>query len=150
MQVSIIKKIRYIYPLNKIYFRSNVQQQRIVALNTLSNILAVNSTGVYENVIEIPIEQMFFVLRVAIDDNSPVVLNAAFKAMHHVFWNEIDEVCLDALYGFGCGLTQPLLTVEKEDVDREDEKEINDQQMSELDLIKCLTRTDILIRIRLV
>ncbi|GLV42007.1 uncharacterized protein CBL_05035 [Carabus blaptoides fortunei] len=129
------------------FCRSSVQQQRILALNTVANILQLNSTGVYDDVIDIPLEQIFFIIRVSLDDNTPTVLHSSIRAMHSLFCNRIDEMCLDSLLGFGCGNVQPMLTVDKQDTSKEEDKEINDQQMAELNLVKCLARTDILIRI---
>ncbi|KAJ3642874.1 hypothetical protein Zmor_025623 [Zophobas morio] len=127
--------------------RSNVIQQKIVALNTIANILELQSTGVYDDVIELPIEQIFFVLRFCLDDNTPAVLNAAIKAMRNLFSSKVDETCLDCLLGFGLGRIQPILAV---DNDPEDDDRVNDQQLAETNLVKCLARTEILARIRYV
>lgn len=105
-----------------------------------------HSTGVYENVIDIPIEQIFFVLRVCLDDNAPSILNAAIKALRNLFFYEIDETCLNSILGFGVGTVQPILAVDEQ----EDDNTVNDQQLVESNLVKCLIRTDILIRIRFV
>ncbi|XP_066248015.1 RNA polymerase II-associated protein 1 isoform X2 [Euwallacea similis] len=124
--------------------RSNISQQRIVALNTLANILSVDQTGIYEQVIDIPIEQVFFVLRVSMDDNVPSVLNVAVKALRNFFFYQIDETCLDNVASFGLGLVQPMLAVDHND----DDNTVNDQQLAETNLVKCLARTEIFSRIR--
>lgn len=98
----------------------------------------------YENVIDLPIEQTFFVVRMCLDDNTPSVLNAAIKAMRNLFFYEIDEICLNSILGFGFGVVQPILALDE----GEDDNTINDQQLVETNLVKCLARTDILIRIR--
>lgn len=67
--------------------------------------------------------------------------------MRNLFYNKIDETCLDSLLGFGFGQTEPILPVDNA---IEDDNTINDQQLSELNLIRCLTRTEILTRIRYV
>ncbi|XP_017772766.1 PREDICTED: RNA polymerase II-associated protein 1-like [Nicrophorus vespilloides] len=126
--------------------RSNVNQQKIVALNTIANILVLQSSGIYDEVIEIPIEQIFFVLRFSLDDNTPAILNASIKAMRSLIYHPIDETCLDNLWSFGLGLIQPILAIDNEE--KLDDKTVNDQQLVETNLIKCLTRTDIVIRIR--
>lgn len=128
------------------YFRSSVIQQKVVALNTIANILSLEATGVYQEVLELPIEQIFFVLRFCLDDNTPAVLNACFKAVRNLIFNYIDEICLDNLQGFGFGNIQPILTVNNDEV--EDDETVNDQQIAETNLVKCLARTNILIRIR--
>ncbi|EFA10420.1 RNA polymerase II-associated protein 1 [Tribolium castaneum] len=124
--------------------RSNVIQQKIIALNTIANILSLHSTGVYDDVIDLPLEQIFFVLRFCLDDNTPAVLNAAIKAMRNLFYSKVDETCLDCLLGFGLSQVQPVLAVDNE----EDDDRVNDQQLAETNLVKCLARTEILTRIR--
>lgn len=95
--------------------------------------------------IDLPVEQTFFVVRMCLDDNTPSVLNAAIKAMRSLFFYEVDETCLNSILGFGCvGVVQPILAVDEE----EDDSTVNDQQLVETNLVKCLARTDILIRIR--
>ncbi|CAG9768549.1 unnamed protein product [Ceutorhynchus assimilis] len=125
--------------------RSNVMQQRIMALNTLANILSIEQTGVYEKVFDLPIEQIFFVLRVALDDNTPSVLAAAAKALRNLVYFQIDETCLDNMLGFGMGFVQPILAI---DSAMEDDITVNDQQLAETNLVKCLIRSGILTRIR--
>ncbi|XP_076265671.1 RNA polymerase II-associated protein 1 isoform X1 [Rhynchophorus ferrugineus] len=125
--------------------RSNVIQQKIIALNTLGNILSLDQTGIYDRVIDIPIEQVFFVIRFCLDDNTPSVLNGAIKALRNLIYFQIDETCIDNMLNFGVGFVQPILAV---DNIMEDDNTVNDQQLAETNLIKCLARTDILIRIR--
>ncbi|XP_044261913.1 RNA polymerase II-associated protein 1 [Tribolium madens] len=124
--------------------RSNVNQQKITALNTIANILSLHSTGVYDDVIDLPLEQIFFVLRFCLDDNTPGVLNAAIKAMRNLFYSKVDETCLNCLLGFGLGQIQPILAIDND----EDDDRVNDQQLAETNLVKCLARTEILTRIR--
>lgn len=124
--------------------RSSVIQQKVVALNSIANILALNSSGIYEGIIDLPIEQIFFVLRFCLDDNTPAVLTAALKAMRNLFYSPVDETCLDAILSFGLDLTQPTLQID----DKEDDNTINDQQLAETNLVKCLHRSGILVRIR--
>ncbi|KAH1009271.1 hypothetical protein HUJ04_001649 [Dendroctonus ponderosae] len=105
--------------------RSNIIQQRIIALNTLGNVLSLDQTGMYDQVIDIPIEQVFFVLRVCLDDNTPSVLTAAVKALRNLVYFQIDETCLDNMWSFGVGIIQPTLAV---DETKEDDNTVNDQQ----------------------
>lgn len=125
--------------------RSSVVQQKIVALNSIANILSLQSTGIYNNIIDIPIEQVFFVLRICLDENTPSVLIGSIKALRNLIYYQIDETCLDGLLGFGLGHIQPILAI---DNDPEDDNTVNDQQLAETNLVKCVARTDILIRIR--
>lgn len=131
------------YSLSELFrlARSNVQQQRIVAFETMSNVLEINATGAYENVIDIPIEQMFFIARIGADENSTVV-NAALGTLHRIFCSRIDEACLDAT---AHDPVQPILAATDGSVD-----DVNDQKLAEIDLVRALVRTDILIRIRYV
>lgn len=125
-------------------FRSNVQQQRIVALNTMANLLNLYNLGVYDEIAEIPIEQMFFVLRYAVDDNSPAVLNASMKALRNMFCSSVDETCLDVAMRFDLSRAHPVIRGRKADEDYT----VNDQQVAETDLPLCLIRTNILKRIK--
>lgn len=132
------------YIKNIFFFSSSVIQQKVLALNTIANILSLQTTGIYENIIDIPVEQIFFVVRLCLDENTPSVLNVALKAMRNLFYNQVDETCLDVMLGFGEYVVQPVLSIDEE----EDDKTINDQQLAETNLVKCLARTNILIRIR--
>lgn len=135
----------YVYMKIYLNFRSSVLQQKILALNTIANILSLYFTGVYDDILDLPIEQIFFVIRFCLDENTPAVLNASIKAMRNLFLSQVDEVCLDSLLGFGLGFVQPILAI---DNDMEDDNTVNDQQLAEKNLVKCLTRTEILTRIR--
>lgn len=128
------------------YFRSNIMQQKITALNAIANLLSLETSGIYNNIIDIPVEQIFFILRFCLDDNAPSVLNASIKAMRNLFYYPIDETCLDSLLSFGNGIIQP--TLSSEEIDRDDDNTVKDQQLAETNLVKCLMRTEILTRIR--
>ncbi|KAK9876898.1 hypothetical protein WA026_015934 [Henosepilachna vigintioctopunctata] len=125
--------------------RSSVIQQKIIALNSIANILSLYSIGVYQDILEIPIEQIFFLVRFCMDDNTPGVLNASVKALRCLVYNHIDEICLDSLYSIGWENMMPILPV---DHDKEDDNTVNDQQLAEKNLIRCLVRTGIYTRIR--
>lgn len=120
-------------------------QQKILALNTIANILSLYSTGVYDDIIDLPLEQIFFVIRFCLDDNTPAVLNASIKSMRNLFFSQVDETCLDSLLGFDLAMVQPTLAIDNE---MEDDYTVNDQQLAEKNLTKCLARTEILTRIR--
>ncbi|XP_028143373.1 RNA polymerase II-associated protein 1 isoform X1 [Diabrotica virgifera virgifera] len=125
--------------------RSSVIQQQIFALNTIANIMSLYSTGVYDEIIDLPLEQIFFSTRYSMDENTVPVLNASIKVMRNLIYSHVDETCLDSLLGFGLGFIQPILAI---DSDMEDDTTVNDQQLVEKDIILCLVRTNILIRIR--
>ncbi|XP_050310873.1 RNA polymerase II-associated protein 1 isoform X2 [Anthonomus grandis grandis] len=125
--------------------RSSQLQQRVFGLNTLANILKVEKSGMYDNVLDIPFEQVFFVIRVCLDENTPSVVTASLKAMRNLIYFLLDEACADTMMSFGkVGLYQPVLGVQEEF----DEQELNDQQLAERDLVRCLVRTDFLVRVK--
>ncbi|KAJ8917851.1 hypothetical protein NQ315_010764 [Exocentrus adspersus] len=125
--------------------RSSVIQQKIISLNCIANVLSLNSTGVYDGIIDLPLEQIFFVVRFCLDDNTPAVLNASIKAMRNLIFSQVDESCLDGLKAFGMGLIEPVLAMDNE---KEDDITENDQQLVEKNIVRCLARTEILTRIR--
>ncbi|XP_018327334.1 RNA polymerase II-associated protein 1 [Agrilus planipennis] len=126
--------------------RSSVIQQKILALNTIANLLSLYQSGVYRDILELPIEQIFFVVRFCLDDNTPSILNSCVKAMRNLFYYVVDEICVDNLLTFGLEIVQPILAVDPKET--EDDKTVNDQQLAETNLVKCLVRTEILTRIR--
>ncbi|XP_045453983.1 RNA polymerase II-associated protein 1 [Melitaea cinxia] len=129
--------------------RSTVTQQRVMALNTVAGILEYNSTGIYKNIIDIPISKMFFVIRIAMDENKQILLEPALKAMRNLLYNRIDESCLDALIGFEEGSYQPCLENDKSEIEELESKEseLKDFHLAEIDLIAAVLRTDILQRL---
>lgn len=144
--------------------RSNVTQQRIQALNAVAGILRIYNQGFYDEISEFPIAKIFFLLRFALDDSTIAVAEAAAKGLSALFYNEIDELLLDTLVDTQNGFTQPLFRgTESEDLEQNfsklkidntelDEEMSNIEQMSdfhlaEVDLLKCLMRTNILKRI---
>lgn len=128
-----------------IFSRSAVLQQKIIALNSIANILFLNSNGVYQDILELPIEQLFFLIRFCMDDNSPGIVKSSVKAMKYLICGYCDEICLDCQLGFGFDHMMPILPVDHED---KDDKMENDQQLAEKNLIRCLVRTRIYSRIR--
>lgn len=115
-----------------------------MALSTIANLLSVWHSGAYEIIAEIPVEQIFFVIRFAADDNAPGVLNAAMKALRNLFCCSIDEACLEVVCRFDASKAYPI------DGRREvrEDYTVNDQQVAETDLPLCLVRTNILKRIK--
>ncbi|KAJ8946888.1 hypothetical protein NQ318_008244 [Aromia moschata] len=91
------------------------------------------------------LQELFQLSRFCLDDNTPAVLNASIKAMRNLIYSQVDETCLDSLLGFGLGHIQPVLAV---DNDKEDDNTVNDQQLAEKNIIRCLARTEIFTRIR--
>ena len=82
--------------------RSTVLQQRITALTSLEKCLENYSIGLYDDIFELPIEQIFFVVRFSLDENNSIpVLEMSLAALRYLFFSEFDEKCLDNLYFIG-------------------------------------------------
>ncbi|XP_026728675.1 RNA polymerase II-associated protein 1 [Trichoplusia ni] len=129
--------------------RSTITQQRVMALNTIAGILEYHSAGTYKNIIEIPISKLFFIIRIAMDDNKVIVLEPALKAMRNLLYNRIDEASLDALIGFEEGTLQPCLENDKSEIEelQSRESEFTDYHLAEIDIMTALQRTEILQRL---
>ncbi|CAH1122424.1 unnamed protein product [Ceutorhynchus assimilis] len=125
--------------------RSDDVQRRNMALNTLANILKIDRTGVYKRVIELPIGQIFFVLKFNLDDDTPSILIAAIRALRNLVYFPIGEICLDKMACSGMGIIQPVMSI---DDAMEDDDTLDDEQLAEINLTKCLIRTGTLERIR--
>ncbi|KAJ2940206.1 hypothetical protein O0L34_g11773 [Tuta absoluta] len=129
--------------------RSAVTQQRVMALNTLAGVLEYYSAGTYKDILELPLSKIFFVIRIAMDENKVIVLEPALKAMRNLLYNRIDEACLDALIGFEEGNQQPCLENDKSEIGELESKEseLKDFHLAEIDIVAALLRTDILQRL---
>ncbi|XP_013115843.2 RNA polymerase II-associated protein 1 isoform X1 [Stomoxys calcitrans] len=91
--------------------RSNVMQQRVTAFSALAGMLSIYQQGFYDQVLELPISKIFFLLRFGFDDNTPAMLEIVGKALAYLFYNETDETLLDFVYeNPGCQW-QPCLQV---------------------------------------
>lgn len=90
------------YTLHELFrlTRSNVVQQRISAIGSISGLLSIHNQGFYNNVLEIPISKIFFLLRFAFDDNIPALLQITSKALSTLFYNETDEVIYQPFHDF--------------------------------------------------
>lgn len=129
--------------------RSTVIQQRVMALNIIAGILEYHSAGTYKDILDIPLSKLFFIIRIAMDENKVIVLEPALKAMRNLLYNRIDEASLDTLIGFEEGTLQPYLENDKSEIQELDSKEseFNDFHLAEIDIITALLRTDILQRL---
>lgn len=74
--------------------RSNVMQQRVTAFSAIAGILSIYQQGFYDQVLDLPISKIFFLLRFGFDDNTPAMLEIVGKALAYLFYNETDEVSL--------------------------------------------------------
>lgn len=129
--------------------RSTITQQRVMALNTIAGILQYHSAGTYKDIIEIPLSKLFFIIRIAMDENKVIILEPALKAMRNLVYNKLDEASLDALIGFEEGNLQPCFENDKSEIEELESKEaeLKDFHLAEIDIIAALLRTDILQRI---
>ncbi|KAG4070611.1 hypothetical protein HA402_013531 [Bradysia odoriphaga] len=156
--------------------RSNVVQQRNSAIGAICGILNIYNQGFYDKVLEVPISKIFFLLRFAFDDNTPILLETSSKALATLFYNDSDEILLDCTHECATNFREPTLGTgsvkrkdgdlsdqfakmnvkEKQtfhnvfDDDEEDTSTLNDFHLAEVDLIECLLRTNILQRIQYV
>ena len=69
-------------------------QQRVSAFSSIGGILSIYNQGFYDNVLELPIAKIFFLLRFGLDENTPVILEVVSKALALMFYNETDEVII--------------------------------------------------------
>lgn len=73
-------------------FRSNITQQRISAFGAITGILNIYNQGFYDNILELPISKIFFLLRFGLDENIPSLLEVVSKGLSVLFYNDTDEV----------------------------------------------------------
>ncbi|KAM7358732.1 RNA polymerase II-associated protein 1 [Cochliomyia hominivorax] len=108
--------------------RSNVMQQRVTAFSAIAGILNIYQQGFYDQVLDLPITKIFFLLRFGFDDNTPAMLEIVGKAMSYLFYNETDETLLDFTYeNPGCHW-QPCLQVLTTNTDSDDPDSIDNLQ----------------------
>lgn len=67
-------------------------QQRNSAVGAIAGILNIYNQGFYDKVLEVPISKIFFLLRFALDDNTPILLETTSKALATLLYNDSDEV----------------------------------------------------------
>ncbi|KAH8397424.1 hypothetical protein KR222_003676 [Zaprionus bogoriensis] len=91
--------------------RSTVLQQRISAFGAIAGIFSIYNQGFYDQVLELPISKIFFLLRFGLDDNTPAQLEVVSRALARLFYNETDEVLLDHIYENAYCHWQPTLQV---------------------------------------
>ncbi|KAK2826025.1 hypothetical protein Q5P01_020239 [Channa striata] len=159
------------YSLQELFLlsRSQVIQQRSLALNTLANVLSKARAGEYlsvlkGNVIATLLDAgLLFLLRFALDDSVEGVMSAAVHALKALLVCAEDEECLDCTFSWFRGLsTFPLLPSAQEEEDEEDEgldesmKETvkereerkSDYDVSRQDVVKGLLKMKLLPRLR--
>lgn len=127
--------------------RSTVMQQRTAALSAIGGIISIYNQGFYDNILEVPISKIFFLLRYALDDNTPAMLDVASKALSILVYNQTDEILLDLTFDSSTELVEPTLCVDggggsgsknTETVDQE-----LDEKFAQLNLTKQAFQTNV-------
>ncbi len=127
--------------------RSSKMQQRVLALNTLANVLENTRLGLYDSCFESPLiptlldNGLLMLLRFCMDDSAPSVIVASLVAFSRLLSSPFDETCLERCYIWHGGEKQPNLCsrVEMDPTDQEQEPEMKDNEMvTWLLVIKCM------------
>lgn len=153
------------YSLQELFLlsRSQVIQQRSLALNTLANVIYKARCGEYccslkSSVLSSLLDAgLVFLLRFALDDNVEGVVCAAVHALHALLVCADDETCLDSSFSWFSGMSSfPLLPAAEEE-DEEDEtlketskenREKSDYEVARQDVVKGLIKMKLLPRLR--
>uniref|UniRef100_A0A0P5SL96 RNA polymerase II-associated protein n=1 Tax=Daphnia magna TaxID=35525 RepID=A0A0P5SL96_9CRUS len=146
------------YSINELMLlsRSSKMQQRVLALNTLANILENTRLGIYDSCFEAPLipvlldNRFLMLVRFCLDDSAPSVVAAALVALSRLLSSPFDETCLERCFIWHLGEKQPNLCsrIQMDSTDQEQEAEMKDYEMSRVDVIKVCLRMDIPFRIR--
>ncbi|KAL0271573.1 UNVERIFIED_CONTAM: hypothetical protein PYX00_008629 [Menopon gallinae] len=139
------------YTIQELYqlSRSTVLQQRILALNTIANVIRKTKLGHYDSCFDglllhkLMESDLFLLLRFSIDENA--LISATINCLRRLLYNDTDEYCLDKLLGVSDNV-QPFL-FDKIEVNEDEEKELKDNTIVNCDVIKGVLRTDLLVRI---
>uniref|UniRef100_A0A673Z4D2 RNA polymerase II associated protein 1 n=1 Tax=Salmo trutta TaxID=8032 RepID=A0A673Z4D2_SALTR len=159
------------YSLQELFLlsRSQVIQQRSLALNTLAHILTKARAGEFAaalrgSVVSTLLDAgLLFLLRFSLDDNVEGVMSAAVHALRALLVSSDDEDCLDSTLSWFHGLASfPLLPTAQEEEDEEDEglpevmretaqekeEKKTDHDVARKDVVKGLLRMKLLPRLR--
>lgn len=122
--------------------RSTVIQQRLAAINAISGILSIYNQGYYDHILDVPISKIFFLLRFALDDNTPAMLEAASKALSILFYNQTDEILLDLTFDSSTDLIEPTLEIGSKDTNYVSVENLN-KKFTQMNLSNKILQTDI-------
>ncbi|XP_072545806.1 RNA polymerase II-associated protein 1 [Salminus brasiliensis] len=159
------------YSLHELFLlsRSQLTQQRSLALNTLAHILSKARAGVYSCTLKGSVlaslldAGLLFLLRFSLDDSVEGVMSAAVHALRALLVSPEDEECLDSMFSWLMGMAAfPLLPSTQDEEDEEDEgldesmketaqeKELRkpDHDVARADVIKGLLKMQLLQRLR--
>ncbi|KAK6643892.1 hypothetical protein RUM43_000157 [Polyplax serrata] len=140
------------YTIQELYqlSRSQVLQQRILALNTLGNLIRKTKLGYYDDCFDGQLlhklleSDLFFLLRFSIDEYA--LISTSIFCLYNLLCNECDEFCLDKLLGVTNLDEQPQMFCDMDTITKEEEGELKDHVVIGCDLIKGVLRTDLLLR----
>ncbi|KAJ7988949.1 hypothetical protein DPEC_G00314490 [Dallia pectoralis] len=161
------------YSLQELFLlsRSQLVQQRSLALSTLANILTKARAGEFVAVLQGSVVStlldagLLFLLRFSLDDSVEGVMAAAVHALRALLVPSDDEECLDSTLSWLHGLASfPLLPTAKEEEDDEDEglpevmretaeekeEKKTDHYVAADDVVKGILRMKLLPRLRYV
>ncbi|KAA0711260.1 RNA polymerase II-associated protein 1 [Triplophysa tibetana] len=118
------------YSLQELFIlsRSQLNQQRNLAVSTLANVLTKARAGEYTSSLKNSVLSclldagLLFLLRFSLDDSVEAVMSAAVHALHALLVSTDDEECLDNVFPWLLGTaTFPLLPTFQEEEDEDDE-----------------------------
>ncbi|XP_037939510.1 uncharacterized protein LOC119672520 [Teleopsis dalmanni] len=113
--------------------RSFLVPQRIYGYKAIAGILRLYNQGFYDQVLQLPLSKIFFLLRLGLDDLQPALTEVVSKGLAYLFYNEIDEALLDYIYDNPYCYWQPTLQVISTEVSEEtDSVEDLQKQMQQL------------------
>ncbi|KAJ8308079.1 hypothetical protein KUTeg_012953 [Tegillarca granosa] len=129
------------YTLEELFqlVRSTNLQQRILALNTLANVLKKAKLGELEELVQTPIlptvlnAGIIFLLRWALDDTNELVISAAVSALFSLLVNTADEITLDRVFSWYQGHVMPFycpVDVQKE-ISAQRSRKLDDDETAE-------------------
>ncbi|UJR33978.1 hypothetical protein I4U23_021394 [Adineta vaga] len=144
------------YTLEELFHlsRSTVLQQRVIALQTLANIIRQAHTGIYDLDLQLPLipklieAGIVFLIRWAMDEQIEVIYMIAIECLANLIAPRKDEEMLSRTNHWPCGYYEPSLTPPDIQLgEKKTESDLTDIEILEQDLIKCLFRMNVLKRI---
>ncbi|CAF2858976.1 unnamed protein product [Rotaria sp. Silwood2] len=144
------------YTLEELFHlsRSTILQQRVIALQTLSNIIRQAHTGIYDRDLQLPLipklieAGILFLIRWAMDEQIESIYMIAIECLANLIAPKKDEEILSQTMHWPCGYYEPTLTPADIQLgDKKSESDLTDIEILEQDLIKCLFRMNVLKRL---
>lgn len=153
------------YSLQELFLlsRSQVIQQRSLALSTMANVISKARCGEYSSSLKGSVLSslldagLLFLLRFALDDSVEGVVCAAVHTLHALLVCADDEACLDSTFSWFSGMSSfPLLPMATEEDDEDEtlkevskeQQEKSDYEVARQDVVKGLIKMKLLPRLR--